>query len=170
MTILVFSDLHGLTYNFTDVLDRQKGKADWVFFLGDGLNALSAVQPMYRRDFQFLSVSGNCDAFYLDPDKPDPTDFKDLCGFRFMLTHGHEYYVKQSTGALIEIAKKRGADVLLYGHTHVPENRYIPADGENDKPLYVMNPGSISKPEDGHPTYGVIDIVKGQISLNIADV
>lgn len=52
-------------------------------------------------------------------------------------------------------AKERGADVLLYGHTHVPMTDY--EDG-----LYILNPGSLRS-----GTYGVVDLSGAGVVLNI---
>ena len=51
-------------------------------------------------------------------------------------------------------AKKRGADIVLFGHTH---NQYT----EYQESLCIMNPGSVANGD-----YGVIDITpKGDIML-----
>ena len=56
---------------------------------------------------------------------------------------------------IIDEAKKKGADIVLFGHTHLQYTDYI--DG-----LYVMNPGSVGM----FGQYGVIDITdKGDVML-----
>ena len=44
---------------------------------------------------------------------------------KLFVTHGHAYGVKSGLGRLAERAKTLGADVVLYGHTHIPEQREI---------------------------------------------
>ena len=67
------------------------------------------------------------------------------------------------TQMLVEAAKEKGADVVFYGHTHVPELTY-----EDD--ITIVNPGSISYPrQDGrHPSYVVIDVdSQGDLHFNL---
>jgi predicted phosphodiesterase len=56
-----------------------------------------------------------------------------------------------------------GADILVYGHTHVPvEYRLPPAEGgtEERKPLILFNPGSIG---DRDGSFGTITVRNGVI-------
>ena len=46
-----------------------------------------------------------------------------------------------------------GADIMLFGQTHVPLV-------ENDGTLLLLNPGSIG--DRSHPTYGVLEWKDGQ--------
>ena len=82
-----------------------------------------------------------------------------LAGKRFFLTHGHLYGVKSDLTRVVYAARERSADILLYGHTHVPETDY--EDG-----LYILNPGSIH----GGGTYGVADLSPAGVVLNIVRV
>ena len=88
-----------------------------------------------------------------------------------MMTHGHLYGVKSGASDLIRSAADRGADLLLYGHTHVAEERYLPEGAIIDgyrlpKPLWIMNPGSLGAPRNGAPSYGLIQIQRGQLLLS----
>ena len=70
-------------------------------------------------------------------------------------SYGHPYNVKFGYENIIAEAKRRNADIVLFGHTHNQYTEYI--DG-----LYIMNPGSVGMNGD----YGVIDITsKGDIML-----
>ena len=65
------------------------------------------------------------------------------------------YNVKFGYENIIAEAKRRNADIVLFGHTHNQYTEYL--DG-----LYIMNPGSVGMNGD----YGVIDITpKGDIML-----
>jgi len=78
-----------------------------------------------------------------------------------MMTHGHEYKVKYSPEYLINNAKDKGIDIVLYGHTHNPDIRY----GD----INIMNPGSLSRHGGSGSTFGLIDIAEnGQVFLNVA--
>ena len=60
----------------------------------------------------------------------------DLGGKRFLLLHGHQYYY---IDALLYRGEEVHADMVLYGHTHMPD---LSADGAR----LMLNPGSLSRP------------------------
>ncbi len=87
------------------------------------------------------------------------------------MMHGHEHGVKSGIERAAAYAAQRGADVLLFGHTHEPMEKYFPVGtrlGEVtlEKPLYVFNPGSLGLPREGCATFGVIEIRRGQLLLS----
>ena len=79
----------------------------------------------------------------------------EYAGKRIFFSHDHPYIVKFGYENIIAEAKRRNADIVLFGHTHNQYTEYL--DG-----LYIMNPGSVGMNGD----YGVIDITpKGDIML-----
>ena len=72
---------------------------------------------------------------------------------RIFVTHGHAYGVKSGLGRLIDKAESVGADIALYGHSHIPDLTYM-------RGISAFNPGSISMPrqEGRRCTYGTIEI------------
>ena len=71
--------------------------------------------------------------------------------------HGHLYDAKSGLYRITSAAREAGADILLFGHTHMPLTLY--EDG-----LYIMNPGSC---HGYYASYGIIDITdKGEIVTN----
>ena len=69
-------------------------------------------------------------------------------GVMTYVTHGHNHHVKFSgTDFLVSEARKFGAKLALYGHTHRVDCRQEP-DG-----LWILNPGSAGK---GKLSAGVI--------------
>jgi putative phosphoesterase len=155
--IVVFSDTHGETWNFESAIELQK-HAEYFIFLGDGLRTAEDVIALYP-DKKFLIVAGNCDFGSTHPTESEIV----LGGKRIFYTHGHEYQVKYGLSNVIYEAKRRGADILLFGHTHVAFTSY-------DDGLYIMNPGSLGHPNEGKPSFGVIDINDGSIFLNVVEV
>ncbi len=104
-------------------------------------------------------VSGNNDFF---SDLENEREFE-IMGKRFWLTHGHYYYVSMSPERIVHEGKSRGADVVLFGHTHRP---VIYRDDE----ILAVNPGSIAYPrQEGRiPTYAVMTIDEsGHIDVEI---
>ena len=96
-------------------------------------------------------VAGNNDFF-----SSLPREKEIMAGnYRVFMTHGHYYYVGSGIEDLKREALARGADVAMFGHTHIPLIEY--GDG-----IVVMNPGSISYPrqEGKRPSYILMDIDK----------
>ena len=171
MTVLVFSDTHGRRDRVEELLSHHR-RADAVLFLGDGIRDLP-YETCTEGGRLFAGVRGNCDGFFLSVD-PYPYSeelFLTLSEYTVMMLHGHTRSVKAGVDRAARCAAERGADLLLYGHTHVPEERYLPVgtvvDGyELTKPLWIMNPGSLGKPIDGTPSFGVLELRNGQLLLS----
>ena len=151
MKCLVFSDSHGTVSLMKRALDIHRD-AEVVFFLGDGLEDAEQL-AVGDTERMWIAVRGNNDYFSTFCSKETLKVEKiSIGGFTIVMTHGDIYNAKYTTGSLRGLARREGADILLFGHTHVPYEEYI-SDGE--KPLYLFNPGSIYI-EDG--SYGIIDI------------
>lgn len=132
MKILVLSDSHSaLSFMRRCILAVRP---DAVVHLGDHYDdaqALAEENPY----LQFHQVPGNCDRYRCPLNTCQVLNY-DIGGVRFFMTHGHNHHVKAGTGYLLEDARKSGAKVVLYGHTHRAEC-YREPDG-----LWVLNPGS----------------------------
>jgi predicted phosphodiesterase len=79
------------------------------------------------------------------------------------MLHGHTRGVKSGLESAIYAAAEREADVLLFGHTHELEDKYMPEGGTLKKPLRIFNPGSLGSSYDGRGHFGLIQIKGGQI-------
>lgn len=158
MKILVMSDSHGRSDLVRKCIE-QHPDVQAVFHLGDLAPDIRKMEQLFP-DKQFYSVRGNCD--FSETDVPVER-LVTLEGTGILLTHGHAHYVNYSLGTLLRCAKDKGAQIALYGHTHVPYNMYH--DG-----IYVMNPGSLTYPRNGsRPSYGLIEITSKGILINTAD-
>ena len=149
MQFLVFSDSHGDTNRMALVL-RRNPDIKSVIFLGDGMGDLEVLARLYPTH-SFRAVRGNCDGLMLDYPIEDVFT---LYGKTVFLCHGHTLGVKGGVGAAVERAKEVGADVLLFGHTHRPIEEY-----RSEQELYICNPGSISRPVAGDPSFAILDIL-----------
>ena len=155
MRIVVLSDAHGFVAPVETAI--EKSKPDVVIFCGDGASRVEDISYLYP-EIKFYIVKGNCDASNF------PYELEEKIGSkRFFITHGHNYNVKYSYDEIINSAKIRGVDVVLFGHTHIPVNEY-------NNGLYIMNPGSCAMPRDRKPTYGFIDVVGNNIVTNIVEL
>lgn len=142
MRVLVVSDVHGKRNLLCQAIEAQPTARD-VIFLGDGLRQVEDVMDLYP-DRTFYTVPGNCDfgANSL------PIRQETFGGKRFYFTHGHLHGVKYGLYRLDLAAREAGADIALFGHTHVAYEEY--ADG-----MYLFNPGSLGYDY----SYGYVDIV-----------
>lgn len=158
MKLIVVSDIHGRHDRLSALLDMHKD-ADVLIFLGDGLRDLESADA-YDRGMSVLAVRGNCDGIsFLGNDAPEEHT-QTLGGYRIFMLHGHTRGIKSGLERALLAAAERDADILLYGHTHIPEERYIP-EGEvctPVKPLRVFNPGSLGASADGRGRFGLIQI------------
>ena len=149
MNILVFSDSHGSTSGMYWAMEEYK--PDQVLFLGDGMNDIEEVQMVYPK-VPFCIVPGNCDGWSMEPARK----LIKVGGKSILMGHGHyRWSVKQGYDYAIADARVSGADILLFGHTHVPVCQHF-EDG-----LWMMNPGPASL------TYGIITIEKGVIDCSL---
>ena len=153
MKILVLSDTHAYLENARAVLARLQGKVDAVFHLGDHDDDAVALQQEFPK-LPFHYVKGNND---YRVDTPSQKLVR-LGGKTLLLTHGHKQRVYCNYDTISYWAEEQGADVVLFGHTHLPYEAYIASDSEEEKSVWLFNPGSMSKPREGKPSYGIIDI------------
>ena len=158
MKILVVSDLHGREDLFRRAC-LMHGDRDGVLFLGDGTRDIDADALTQNGGF-FAGVRGNCDPLSVRVQNYDfDTElFLSIGEYNVIMMHGHLYGVKGGIERAVAYASSRGADILLYGHTHIPQERYYPegtqiGDVKLQKPLWVMNPGSL-----GEGSYGLLQI------------
>ena len=157
---LVFSDSHGAGLARMQKVIAMHPDAEVIFFLGDGLAEVETLRAE-NPDRMLLAVRGNCDFSPLSP--VEETDEITLEGVRIVFTHGHLYDAKWSYTRLSSLAASRGAKICLVGHTHAPTEEY---HGEGESAFTLFNPGSISRPNFGRPTYGVITLSEGSYLLS----
>lgn len=146
MKILVVSDTHGQNRNLEIVVGRIK-PIDMLLHLGDVEGSEYLVDKI--GECPAYIVRGNCD---MNGKLPGEIVLP-VEGHTIFMTHGHRYMAGYGTARLKEAARARGADIVLYGHTHVPLLQH--EDG-----MTILNPGSLSKPrqEDRKCSYAVIEI------------
>ena len=107
-----------------------------------------------------FAAKGNCDGAATA--KVD--EFIEVAGKKIWITHGHRYHVKQGVSDLVQWGKQYEVDVVVYGHTHLPDN-------QNCDGLLIFNPGSAAESRVGHCTCGVLEIDnKGTITGYIMEL
>ena len=168
MEFLIFSDSHGNVDTLRLAVSRQISSPAGIFFLGDGLRDLDSLNTLDPQKTLFYRVRGNCD-WMATPNTPT-MGVTALEGHTVLFTHGHLFSVKSGYGALLAEAARRGADIVLSGHTHVPHLEIIPVGTELggvtlNRPMYLFNPGSIGYNTDGKgASFGTL-LIKGETVL-----
>ena len=141
MKILVLSDSHGNIRGVREAVARFGKKADVIIHCGDS-----------RNEADWLMRS-NCDW----GSTLDNTEFLDIVGKKIMVTHGHLYSVKYGLDNLGYAAEENNADIVFFGHTHVPTDELF---GN----VRLINPGSAGTYERSCAVVAVDE--KGNVLVN----
>ena len=158
MTLLIVSDSHGRVDRLERLFEMHK-RVDALIFLGDGISDLARAD-VQKYPFTVFAVKGNCDSglggIIALRAKEELTFTFD--GVSFYAIHGHTKGVKSTLVNAMYAAEEKGADVLLFGHTHEPTDTFIPQGEYNlNKPLHIFNPGSLKE-----YSYGLCEIRNGE--------
>ena len=145
--IIVVSDTHRHLDHIIRVLDNIR-EFDMIIHLGDNTADARELRTVYP-DVKFLAVQGNTDL----PSREFPVEiFEEIEGVPMLMTHGHIYGVKGGTERIYYRGMELGAEVVMFGHTHIPL-----CECEDD--MWLLNPG-------GHNSYdrniGIIEIENGE--------
>lgn len=150
MKVLIFSDSHGFLSHMTDAIDREE--PDALIHLGDCTDDVEELEIMYPT-LPIYRVRGNNDFERKNP----PRAVVELEQVPIYMTHGHrERITLLSYGQVPQNAYENGCRLAFYGHTHCA----LLADVRG---VIVCNPGSISLPRDGMPSYARLLLKDGRI-------
>lgn len=153
MRIAFLSDIHGVPSTLEAALALVDGLGyDKIALLGDLLyhgprngvpdfyDPVKVAEMLNARADSIVAVRGNCDA---EVDQmmvkfPIMEDYQilDAGNKKFFLTHGHLWNE-------FKLPPIGVADVLVHGHTHIPELKRLSSSFE------LFNPGSVSLPKGG---------------------
>ncbi len=136
MRIGIISDSHGNSMAIEQAVDMA-GAVDCWLHAGDLVEDAEYLALLTQ--VKVINVAGNCD--WPAGNVPDEL-LVELGNWKIFLAHGHNYGVKRDIKAFRQAAVDRGAQIAVYGHTHVSD---ITRDGQ----CLVINPGSVSHPRDG---------------------
>lgn len=157
LRIGVISDTHG-NFTFASKALSLWGKIDCLLHAGDGIKEAYALGRL--ASCPVYAVSGNTDNALSLVD--ETIELKDLRDEEFkiekiLLTHGHQFSPETREIKLAELAKRRGAQVVVYGHTHQPYN-------QSRLGVLVFNPGSPFRPRFSERSCGILEIDDKKIS------
>lgn len=143
--IIVLSDSHGYSTYMRNAIEKEI--PDMIIHLGDGWNDIEELHKDYE-DIPLEHVIGNCDWVIEVAEKLITVE-----GKKILMCHGDKYYVKSGYNNILYAGLEKGADIVLFGHTHNPLNT---TSGN----MIVFNPGSIrgNPMLEQKPSYGIIEI------------
>ena len=150
--LLILSDSHNSSDAVARILKAERDHIDALIFLGDGLRDLELALTKYPK-LRAYAVAGNCDFGALEP-------YDGLAAFDQVIifyTHGHMYGVKYDLDTIADAAAARGAQVALFGHTHIPV-------AETRNGVFLFNPGSCGRCYTGPDTYGILTLDGGKVT------
>ena len=132
-------------------------------FLGDGAGDASYALSLFPR-LPRVIVHGNCDEFRIGATSEFPAEMLfEADGVTFLAVHGHRLGVKGGLARAAKYAAEKGADVLLYGHTHQRDDSVIETSrGE----VRAINPGALGR----GGSFALVETVGGRVVCGFADV
>lgn len=152
MRIGLVSDTHRFTAAMDKAIPYLK-YCDLIVHAGDNIDDSYYLEAV--TDVPVVAVKGNCD-FYSDPGKDEETFMAE--DKKVLVCHGHNYGIKYSLDELQKRAEDKEADIVIFGHSHVPY--YKEKDG-----IIFINPGSTSLPRGGSSKgIGILDVENGEIT------
>ncbi|NLK40338.1 MAG: YfcE family phosphodiesterase [Clostridiales bacterium] len=157
---IIISDTHGNISSLPIILKKHKD-ADYLIHLGDGIADIHRYPSLYTT-LTIVTVPGNCDP---SDTNPSPHRLLKISEHRILLMHGHTLGVKGGLTRATTYSRAKSADLLLFGHTHLPLCQYLPSSN-GEKPLYLFNPGSLGRPVTARPTYGILEFRGNQLLLS----
>ena len=87
----------------------------------------------------------------------------DVEGRRVLMCHGHLDHVGMGLGTIKQKARDMGANIVLFGHTHVPGNM-------DENGILFLNPGSLTSPRGGSArSYALLEIEKGKAAASVIE-
>ena len=153
MRILVISDTHGELDRFWKVFNKLNKEMPVQMIVHCGDYIADAKEIRMRSGIPVVAVKGNCDGEYSD----DGYSILETEAGDFLVAHGHMHDVNFSLQKLYYTALDNNCIGALFGHTH---RSVFVETGD----LYMMNPGSLTKPRDGSGgTFGILETFEDSV-------
>jgi hypothetical protein len=151
MKIGIVSDTHNMKPSIDKAIPYLKN-CDLIIHAGDKFADSKYIHNETKVDI--IAVKGNCDFEDVEEEILFEVEEKTI-----LLCHGDKYAVKYGIDKLEEVAKKNNADIVIFGHTH------IPLQIKKDDILYI-NPGSTSIPRQvDYKSFVIMDINDNKIDI-----
>lgn len=143
MKIVVVSDTHG---DFSELKRVYIKENDARMFLHAGDSEAFDKNELAP----FVSVKGNCDYGLAELQK----DYWANTPYGLIYMRHHPI---TDASELKELKQKR-VKIFIHGHTHIKENKKL-------DDLYILCPGSLTKPRDGQPSYMVLEVTETDVKV-----
>lgn len=141
------SDTHGRYDTMRKILQKEKD-CQVIIHAGDMLADIKQLKsdfPHYRYEY----VIGNNDFTQAVPTEK----IFELENIKVFLTHGHKFGVKRTLNNLFYKASETGADICIFGHTHI---KYL----ERINEISILNPGF-----GGFGEYAIIETNQNEFNI-----
>ncbi len=143
MKIVVISDTHGDFYELKRVAMVENG-ASLYLHAGD-------VEAFGGEDISpFAAVKGNCDYSFSSFLK----EYWALTPYGKLYMRHYPAFDKDELNELYD----KGVKIFIHGHTHIKENKKY-------RDMYILCPGSLTRPRDGSASYMVLDVDKEEVKV-----
>lgn len=143
--IIAISDTHGMNSYIEREINRiGENNINAIIHAGDYVSDADKLYNLFPR-IPMYNVAGNNDLY----SHAKGEELAVIGGVKIFITHGHSYGVKYDSDlrSLIQRAQTLGADMVVYGHTHISDITYFGG-------MTVLNPGSAGYSH----SYAVIEI------------
>ncbi len=154
MKLFVTGDTHGHLDKIRKIYPHLKG-IDMIIHTGD------MQRDAYEMEKEFnipvVSVPGNCDGSHSAGDFATVrTEYGNI-----LVTHGHMQNAGYCCDRLLYLCEENNCSAVIFGHTHVPVY-------EEYSGIYLLNPGSLTRPRDGSQgSYGIITTTESTFAASI---
>ncbi len=162
MLLGIVSDTHGNVAAIQAVAELFQGaRVDQVLHLGDDYQDILFLEAT---GLKVLAVPGLYCPEYRDPTVPNRR-LENLAGVRILMTHSPEISKFDQPGDLDPDGASMAADIVVYGHTHVPRIQ------EQAGVLWV-NPGHLKAHDRrGYPlTYALMNLRPPTVDICIMEL
>ncbi len=173
--LMVISDSHGNPHILYSIINEFGSGCDALCFCGDGITDLveNIEMGFFDKDFGqkipplIFFVKGNGDnstsTIFTEEripiSVPESIEFT-VAGKKIFMTHGHRYGVYYGLKDLKSEAASKDANIVFYGHTHVPN---VNKSFVQKKFLGILNPGSCAEARGGMPNTFAIATIRSEV-------
>jgi putative phosphoesterase len=153
MKYLILSDSHGF-HDTVSKLKKELKHVDAIIHLGDHCEDVRILAE--NSNLPVYAIIGNCDSKSFGKTE---ILIKDQ-GKSVLMTHGHHYNVKHSLMNLFYKGQEIGADIILFGHTHIPLTEIVEG-------IWIHNPGSLCLPKVGTTKgFSILEISESEVRID----
>lgn len=155
--LVVVGDTHSL-YNKHTVNYLARLQPEILCFTGDRYHP-DGEDLARQLGVPLWGVVGNCDWQVTSPEEL----VQCWHGLTIFIAHGHKYDVKRTLNNIYFRAGELGAQIVLFGHTHMP---LLAMNGN----VILLNPGSPSQPRAGVASVGTLEVTEGVLEASLLNI